>query len=188
MKASALSLGSKRGLAPSLRASASARRPAPRALAVAPRANAVGDVARYLSEAASQIFYPTRNNVPWERSAEPFTGAIIHHEQVPRLHALLREVSTARKDLESKLEDKPTDAEVDELTASEDSQLGEFVTTSIERVMGHNFKGDETEPAWRSAGYKDSWKSQRDIRREYARLSRFERVVKKTLEKAETKV
>ena len=48
-------------------------RPA-RRLAVAPRANMLSDVGKYLSEAASQIFYPQENNMPWKGSGTPFTG------------------------------------------------------------------------------------------------------------------
>lgn len=64
-----------------------------RAAAIGPRASAFTDVARYLSEAARQIFTPTHDSdVPWERTSAPFTGAIRHHEEVPRLRALLQEI------------------------------------------------------------------------------------------------
>lgn len=52
-----------------------AARPRPaRRLAVATRANLVSDVGKYLSEAASQIFYPQENDTPWKGSGTPFTG------------------------------------------------------------------------------------------------------------------
>ena len=36
--------------------------------------NGVGDVAKYLSEAASSIFKTSDSNVPWEGSGSPFSG------------------------------------------------------------------------------------------------------------------
>lgn len=36
--------------------------------------NGVGDVAKYLSEAASSIFKTSESNVPWEGSGTPFSG------------------------------------------------------------------------------------------------------------------
>ena len=44
----------------------------PRGLVVS---NALGDVAKYLSEAATSIFKPTGgSDVPWDGSGTPFTG------------------------------------------------------------------------------------------------------------------
>ncbi len=37
--------------------------------------NGVGDVAKYLSEAASSIFKTDDSNVPWSGSGTPFSGA-----------------------------------------------------------------------------------------------------------------
>ena len=36
--------------------------------------NGVGDVAKYLSEAASSIFKTSDSSVPWEGSGSPFSG------------------------------------------------------------------------------------------------------------------
>jgi uncharacterized lipoprotein YbaY len=37
--------------------------------------DALSDVAKYLSEAATSIFKPTKSDVPWEGSGSPFSGA-----------------------------------------------------------------------------------------------------------------
>ena len=44
---------------------------APRSLVIS---NGVGDVAKYLSEAASSIFKTSDSSVPWEGSGSPFSG------------------------------------------------------------------------------------------------------------------
>ena len=50
---------------------------APRGLVVS---NALGDVAKYLSEAATSIFKPTGDsNVPWDGSGAPFSGTRLLH-------------------------------------------------------------------------------------------------------------
>ena len=45
--------------------------------------NGVGDVAKYLSEAASSIFKTSDSSVPWEGSGSPFSG-----ESCAYLHTL----------------------------------------------------------------------------------------------------
>ncbi|EFN59582.1 expressed protein [Chlorella variabilis] len=119
----------------------------------------VSDVGKYLSEAASQIFHPQADNVPWESSSQSFTGKIVHHEETARLQAL-----------------KQAEAGVDQ-----------FVMTSIQRVFGNNFKGDDTEPkAWVSSGYaaRGRNRSQRALKHEYERLQRFQRVVNRVVDEA----
>ena len=49
--------------------------------------NGVGDVAKYLSEAASSIFKTSDSSVPWEGSGSPFSGdscAYLHPFLAPR--------------------------------------------------------------------------------------------------------
>ncbi len=41
--------------------------------------NGVGDVAKYLSEAASSIFKTSDSSVPWEGSGSPFSGKSYAH-------------------------------------------------------------------------------------------------------------
>ena len=91
MLATSLSIKARAG--PTRPALTASRRPRPAARRGAPLRTlaSVSDVGKYLSEAASQIFYPTRNNVPWKTSAVEFTGRITHHEEVPRLRNLLKE-------------------------------------------------------------------------------------------------
>lgn len=167
-------------------------RPA-RRLAVVPRANALTDVGRYLSEAASQIFRPQANDMPWKGSGTPFTGSITHHEEPTRLRLLYEMTESMRKDLEAsgaKPEAAAAASEEPAAAKEEDGGLQEYMTTAVARLFGHNFTGDEGEPKeWSSAGYKESWGhgTTRDVQRRYNRLIRFQKVVKKTLEEVEVK-
>lgn len=146
----------------------------------------VSDVGKYLSEAASQIFHPQADNVPWESSSQSFTGKIVHHEETARLQALKQAVDSAVKQIESSIdeapEDEPADAAVDQ-----EAGVDQFVMTSIQRVFGNNFKGDDTEPkAWVSSGYaaRGRNRSQRALKHEYERLQRFQRVVNRVVDEA----
>jgi len=173
--------------------------PAPRR-AAAPRpslrSRALSDVGKYLGEAASQIFHPQADNVPWQGQA--FSGKIVHHEETARLKALQQVVDSAVKEIEGSMDQAPGEGEdattykfddKGNLVGEEDS-VGHFVMTSIQRVFGNNFKGDESEPKdWASGGYKASGRhrSQRALRHEYERLTRFQSVVKTVVTEVEKK-
>lgn len=61
-----------------------------------------------------------------------------------------------------------------------ESEVGDIVLSSIQRVFNNNFKGDESEPkTWIAGGYPGRVRSQRALRHEYDRLTRFQSVVKK---------
>ncbi|KAL4447476.1 hypothetical protein ABPG75_004695 [Micractinium tetrahymenae] len=172
---------------------------AARPLRAAPRPSLVGrtrasasDVGKYLSEAASRIFHPQADNVPWEAGSQAFTGKILHHEESARLKALQKAVDSAAKDIEKGMDQAPEEA--DDTTTykgnlvGEEGSVGAFILSSIQRVFGHNFKGDESEPRqWVSTGYASSGRhrSQRALRHEYERLQRFRSVVKKVVDQAE---
>lgn len=146
-------------------------------LSVRTRANVVSDIGKYLSEAASQIFHPQTDSVPWEKSGKPFTGKIVHHEEVSRLRQLEAAVDAAVVEIEKSIDEAPDGGE-----APKQSEVGDVVTNTIARVFGNNFKGDETEPKqWISGGYasRGRSRSQRELRHEYDRLTRFQSVVKK---------
>ncbi|KAI7838694.1 hypothetical protein COHA_007494 [Chlorella ohadii] len=139
--------------------------------------NVISDIGKYLSEAASQIFHPQTDSVPWEKSGKPFTGKIVHHEEVSRLRALEAAVDAAVADIQKSIDEAPEGGET-----PKQSEVGDVVTTTIQRVFGNNFKGDETEPkVWISGGYASRGRnrSQRELRHEYDRLTRFQSVVKK---------
>ncbi|KAL4856753.1 hypothetical protein ACK3TF_002825 [Chlorella vulgaris] len=173
------------------RAAAAPRRPAP-TLRAATRPSIrtrslASDVGKYLSEAASQIFSPQTDNVPWEQSSQGFSGKIVHHEEAARLKALKEVLASELKQIESSMDEAPAD-DSGVAAAGEESKAGDFVMTSIQRVFGNNFKGDATEPKeWSSTGYQASGRhrSQRSLRSEYERLQRFQKVVEKVAEKAE---
>ena len=162
----------------------------------------VGDVSKYLAEAAAQIFHPTEeSDVPWERSAEPFVGSIAHHEELHRLRHLNEVVKYARKSLEgctdpsaanydpaAKTDDGSCTYATEQPSDAEAASIQDFVSSTLDRVFGHNFVGDETEPAkYFSTGYTARGRTQRELRRDVDRLRRFEQVVSKTIESAEQK-
>ena len=66
-----------------------------------------------------------------------------------------------------------------------EGSVGAYVVTSIERVFNHNFDPNAV-PSGGSGGYAVSGRhrSQRELRREYDRLTRFSGLIAKTLEKA----
>lgn len=134
--------------------------------------------------------------MPWETGSQAFFGKIVHHEETARLKALQKAVDAAAKDIEQSMDQAPEDA--DDTTTykfdaggnlvGEEGSVGSFIMGSIQRVFGHNFKGDESEPkAWVSTGYSSSGRhrSQRHLRQEYERLQRFRTVVKKVVAEAE---
>lgn len=152
-----------------------------RRLTVVTHANAFTGASKYLSDAASQIFSPMKDDVPWERVAEPFAGKINHHEEVSRVRALAAEVRAAVSHLEGSVDELPAEADGPSEPAAED-----YVTSAIDRIFAHNFTGDATEPAaYFSGGYRARARSQREVRRDINRLRRFESVLNTAIEKAE---
>ena len=57
----------------------------------------LGGVGSYLAEAASAIFKPTKSDVPWEGTSSPFSGRIMHHDEVARLKKVYELVQEARQ-------------------------------------------------------------------------------------------
>lgn len=55
-----------------------------------------GDVAKYLSEAASSVFSPASSEVPWSGTSSGFQGKVTHHE-VARLRTLYNQIKSARE-------------------------------------------------------------------------------------------
>lgn len=139
-----------------------------------------------MSDAAAQIFSPMNDDVPWERVAEPFAGRIAHHEEVTRLRHLADEVRAAREQLEKTVAEVPDVVEAVDVDAIPASP--EYITEAIDRVFGHNFKGDASEPTeYFGGGYRSPGRTQREVRREIDRLRRFEKVVTTAIETAKVK-
>ncbi|KAK9807534.1 hypothetical protein WJX72_001898 [[Myrmecia] bisecta] len=162
------------------------------------RASVVSEVGKYLGEAASAIFKPTGDsNVPWSGTGVPFEGRITHHDEVGRLRELYQAVKEAREKLTGCTDPSASNfnpsATADDGTctyvfneAGEEGHpesLHSYVTGTLSRLWGNNFKGDANEPDWKGTefNYGGEIVSQRDIQR----LLTYEGVVKKTLEKAE---
>lgn len=55
-----------------------------------------GDVAKYLSEAASSVFSPASSEVPWSGTSSGFQGKVTHHE-VARLRTLYNQIKATRE-------------------------------------------------------------------------------------------
>lgn len=125
-----------------------------------------------------------------------FSGRIVHHEELSKLHHLHEEVRSVRKQLEADADKVTTGTEpiADTYSFSPDGELlstdtasQDYIIGAINRTFGHNFKGDENEPkTYFGSGYKARGRTQREIRREIDRLRRFESVVKKTIQEVET--
>lgn len=58
--------------------------------------------------------------------------------------------------------------------ATENAELKAYLEEAIERVFGHNFVGDKTEPDWIVSPFSGKIESQRDIQK----LVAFEKVMK----------
>ncbi|CAL5220499.1 g2528 [Coccomyxa viridis] len=166
--------------------------------------NGVGDVAKYLSEAASSIFKTDDSNVPWSGSGTPFSGRITHHEEVSRLRKVYELVKEARQQVEGCT--NPSAANYNPSATSDDGtctfvvpesdkelsgDLYTYVTSSLSSLWGSNFEqqSDKDKRADFSklglTGYSgDKVISQRDIQR----LLSYEKVVKKALDQAEQDV
>ncbi|CAK0783573.1 hypothetical protein CVIRNUC_006772 [Coccomyxa viridis] len=174
---------------------------APRSLVIS---NGVGDVAKYLSEAASSIFKTSDSSVPWEGSGSPFSGRITHHDEVSRLKKVYELVKEARQQVEGCT--NPSAANYNPSATSDDGtctfvvpesdkelsgDLYTYVTSSLSSLWGSNFEqgSDKEKRADFSklglTGYSgDKVISQRDIQR----LLSYEKVVKKALDQAEADV
>uniref|UniRef100_A0A1D2ADP7 Uncharacterized protein n=1 Tax=Auxenochlorella protothecoides TaxID=3075 RepID=A0A1D2ADP7_AUXPR len=170
------------------------------ALRTIPRAS-VADVARYLADAAAQIFNPAESDVKWEGTSSGFTGEIRHHD-VPRLRQLASVVRQARSEIEGctnpdAINYNPQAGQDDgSCIVAEDGppapeggqELQGFISKTIANVFSGNFKGDDTEPSsYSGTGYSYRGRSQRDIRRRVDRLQKFERVIEQAIERAEEK-
>jgi hypothetical protein len=161
----------------------------------------LSDIGKYLSEAASGVFKPTADTVPW--SGGEFTGQIRHDAEYQRLKRVYEVVRNTRQQLSGCMDPQASNynpnAAVEDGTCTyifKDEASGEkiegdlhkFITSTLSRLLDNNFKGDSSEPDWNKT---DEWNktytyggdlvSQRDIQR----LLDYEKVVKKELEKAE---
>lgn len=156
----------------------------------------LGDVGKYLSEAATAVFSPAKDEVPWAGSS--FSGKVSHHEgDVPRLRRLYKAVQQTREQLAGCMDPNASNYDPNAVTDSgtctylyQDPETGEktqgnlrdFITSTVGSLFGGKSSNDN-EPDWEGTGYAYSGDivSQRDI----DRLLRYESVVKQTLEKAE---
>ncbi|KAK9825999.1 hypothetical protein WJX74_003991 [Apatococcus lobatus] len=153
-----------------------------------------GDVAKYLSEAASSTFSPASSDVPWSGTSSGFQGKVTHRE-VARLRTLYNQIKTAREQVSGCMDPaasnyNPNAAEDDgtcNYIPAEGVPLSEglkgYISQSLGNLWGKNFEGGSSEPNWEGTGFSYSGDivSQRDI----TRLLSYEKVVQQTLEAAE---
>lgn len=160
-------------------------------------------MSRYLSDAATAIFTPSNDSTdapPWGRASTPFSGSIIHHEELGKLRELRDAVRAARLHLEGCTD--PAAANFNPSATHDDgsctytvaadgdgrqASTGSYITTTIQRLFGPTHTtGDASEPeSFYSTGYSSPARTQRELQREVDRLTRFERLVQRTIEEGE---
>jgi hypothetical protein len=144
----------------------------------------ISDVSKYLSDAASQIFSPMNDDVPWERVAEHgFSGKIEHHE-AKNLHHLAENIRSVRHELEKS---------VDLLSDDENEVAGneielpvadQYISATIGKLFDPKAVVNSAEPQkYYSGGYRARGRTQREVRRDIGKLRRFEEVVSSTIDK-----
>ena len=143
----------------------------------------ISDVSKYLSDAASQIFSPMKDDVPW--TSQDFAGKIEHHE-TKNLHYLVANVRSVRRELEQSvdiLSDDENEAATNEI---ELPVAGQYISASIAKLFDPKAKVNSAEPAkYYSGGYRSRGRTQREVRRDINKLRRFEEVIDKAIEKGE---
>jgi len=119
----------------------------------------LGDVVQYLSEAFSQIFRPVGSDVPWY--SEPFEGKIVHHEDdIGRMRGM--HPGGPAQPVPIMVEGQGRGGETN------------YVVDSIGRLLGKNVSTHSQEPKkFYSTGYRGKAYSQRRLRKQYDRLSRY---------------
>ncbi|GMH39283.1 hypothetical protein BSKO_07181 [Bryopsis sp. KO-2023] len=143
---------------------------------------------QYLSEAVQKIFsVPDDEPVQWQKTATPYSGKISRDDH-SRLRRLSEVVEAVKGCTNVDAENYDESATLDDgscvfVPGAEPSKAGmqTYLTDAVERVFGHQFKGDDTEPNWQIAPFDGDIHTQRDIER----MVSFSKVVKKTLEDVE---
>lgn len=88
-----------------------------------------------------KIFTPAQDDLPAGNS-NPFTGKIKHHDSVKRPFAD-NYMAGGQKYSDA----QATAAATAETPAEGEAGVMDYIGGAVERVVGHNFTGDETEPA-----------------------------------------
>lgn len=145
----------------------------------------LSDVSKYLSDAASQIFSPMNDEVPWERVAEHgFSGKIEHHE-AKNLHHLAENIRSVRHELENSV-DLLSDDEND--VAASEIELpvaDEYISATIGKLFDPKAVVNSAEPnRYYSGGYRSRGRTQREVRKDIGKLRRFEDIVNSTIDKS----
>jgi hypothetical protein len=141
----------------------------------------LSDVSKYLSDAASQIFSPMKDDVPW--TAQPgFSGKIEHHE-AKNLHHLADNIRSVRHELESSVdllsddEHDPANSEIELPVADQ------YISATIGKLFDPKAVVNSAEPAkYYSGGYRARGRTQREVRKDIGKLRRFEDVVNSTID------
>lgn len=159
----------------------------------------LGDVGSYLADAAKQVFSPTKSNAPpnWSGTGSGFSGKVSHHDtqKLRDLYTLLRQARVGIQGcMDPSAENFDPQATADDGTCSfiaEDGQeikgtvpeIGNYVSNMLSKVWGSANITEDSKNAFKGSGYPFSG----DIvsRRDIERLVRYEKIVKKELEKVE---
>jgi hypothetical protein len=143
----------------------------------------ISDVSKYLSDAASHIFSPMSDDVPWERVAENgFSGKIEHHE-AKNLHHLVENIRSVRHELENSvdlLSDDENDIDTNEI---ELPVADEYISATIGKLFDPKAVVNSAEPyRYYSGGYRSRGRTQREVRKDIGKLRRFEDIVNSTID------
>jgi len=141
---------------------------------------------KYLSDSFMRIFsVPEDENISWENMYLPFEGKLEKHDD-KRLRRLHEVVQAVKGCTDPSAENYAPNATVDDgscvYTPGEKSPpLEDYLKGAIERVVGHQFKGEDTEPEYGITPFSGQILS----KRETERLLTFAKVVEKTMKEVE---
>jgi len=144
---------------------------------IKPRAS-LSDVSKYLSDAASQIFSPMTDDVPWERVAEHgFSGKIEHHE-TKNLHYFAENIRSVRNELENSVDLLSDDEDDVDASEIELPVADEYISATIGKLFDPKAVVSSAEPSrYYSGGYRSRGRTQRQVRKDISKLRRFEDIV-----------
>eukprot|EP00803_Ostreobium_quekettii_P009826 evm.model.scf_487.4 EVM.evm.TU.scf_487.4 scf_487:52579-54778(+) len=156
-------------------------------VAVRAEAKARRGLGAYLSESFMRIFsVPEDEDVSWDRTYLPYEGKLDIGDQ-RRLRRLYEVVQAVRGCMDPNAENYSEGATIDDGSCvypegkkTEEGVKG-YMQGAIERVVGHQFTGEDTEPDYGITPFSGQILSQREIER----LISFQKVVKKTMDEGD---
>eukprot|EP00803_Ostreobium_quekettii_P003087 evm.model.scf_1797.3 EVM.evm.TU.scf_1797.3 scf_1797:11411-12581(+) len=141
------------------------------AFSVRAEAKAKGSLGAYLSESFMRIFsVPEDESVSWDKTYLPYEGKLDIHDQ-RRLRRLYEVVQAVRGCMDPNADNYSPGATVDDGSCvypdgtQAPEGLKDYMQGAIERVVGHQFTGEDTEPEYGITPFSGQILSQREIDR-----------------------